>query len=59
MIVASDLQRAVIKAMIEVLAAIHKDGDSGAVADLLGPLHQRDEAVGHEDWLAWAERFGG
>ena len=58
-IVASDLQRAVIKAMTEVLAAIHKDGDSGAVADLLGPLDQRDEAVGHEDWLGWAERFGG
>jgi len=58
-IVASDLQRAAIRAMTDVLTAIRNDGDSGAVADLLGPLHQRDEAVGHEEWLAWAERFGG
>ena len=58
-IVASDLQRAVIRVMSDVLAAIHKDGDSGAAADLLGPLHQRDEAVKHDDWLAWADRFGG
>ncbi len=58
-IVASDLQRAVIRAMTDVLAAIRNDGDSGAVADLLGPLQQRDEAVGHDDWLAWAEKFGG
>jgi 2-methylisocitrate lyase-like PEP mutase family enzyme len=58
-IIASDLQRAVILAMTGVLSAIRDDGDSGAVAELLGPLQQRDEAVGHDDWLAWAERFGG
>ncbi|MDH3229417.1 MAG: isocitrate lyase/phosphoenolpyruvate mutase family protein [Alphaproteobacteria bacterium] len=58
-IVASDLQRAVIRAMTDVLAAIREDGDSGAVADMLSPLPARDEAVGHDDWLAWAERFGG
>lgn len=58
-IVASDLQRAVIKAMSAVLAAIREDGDSGAVADLLGPLDERDAAVEHDDWLAWADRYGG
>lgn len=58
-IVASDLQRAAIRAMTKVLSAIARDGDSGAAADLLGPFHDRDEAVEHNDWLDWAERFGG
>ena len=58
-IVASDLQRAAIRAMSEVLAAIARNGDSGAVANLLGPFNERDEAVEHDDWLAWADRFGG
>lgn len=58
-IVASDLQRAVIRAMTGVLDAIARDGDSGAVAELLSPLPARDEAVEHDDWLAWAERYGG
>jgi len=58
-IVASDLQRAAIRAMAEVLAAIRRDGDSGAVADLLGPFNERDDVVEHGDWLAWAKRFGG
>lgn len=58
-IVASDLQRAVIRAMTDVLGAIARDGDSGAIAHQLAPLHARDDAVDHDDWLAWAERFGG
>jgi len=58
-IVASDLQRAVIRAMTDVLGAIAQDGDSGAVAHLMAPLAARDEAVDHDNWLAWAERFGG
>lgn len=58
-IVPSDLQRAVIGTMTGMLAAIRKDGDSGAVADLLSPLSARDEAVDHDDWLAWAEKYGG
>ncbi len=58
-IVASDVQRAAIRSISEVLAAIRRDGDSGAVADLLGPLDARDAAVEHDDWLAWADRFGG
>ena len=58
-IVPSDLQRAVIRAMTDMLAAIRRDGDSTAVAELLAPLPARDEAVDHDDWLAWAERYGG
>lgn len=58
-IIASDLQRAVIRAMTDVLGAIARDGDSGAVAHQLAPLPARDDAVDHDDWLAWAERFRG
>jgi 2-methylisocitrate lyase-like PEP mutase family enzyme len=58
-IVPSDLQRAVIRAMDRVLAAIRQDGDSGAVADLLCPLPQRDEVVEQDRWLEFAERYGG
>ncbi len=58
-IVASDVQRAAIRTMSAVLMAIRRDGDSAAVTDLLGPLHERDEAVEHDDWLAWADRYGG
>lgn len=58
-IVPSDLQRAVIRTMTEVLRAIRADGDSGAAAALLAPLPARDEAVDHDDWLAWADRYGG
>jgi len=55
----SDVQRAVIGTMTRVLEAIRQDGDSGAVAELLSPLPARDEAVEHDDWLAWADRYGG
>lgn len=58
-IVPSDLQRAVVGAMAWVLDAIRRDGDSGAVMELLAPLPARDEAVEHDDWLAWADRYGG
>ncbi len=58
-IVPSDLQRAAIRAFDEVLAAIRRDGDSGAVAELLCPLPQRDEVVEQERWLDFADRFGG
>jgi 2-methylisocitrate lyase-like PEP mutase family enzyme len=58
-IVPSDLQRAVIRTMTQVLEAIRGDGDSGKVSELLAPLPARDEAVDHDQWLAWAERYGG
>jgi 2-methylisocitrate lyase-like PEP mutase family enzyme len=58
-IVPSDLQRAAIRAFGEVLAAIRRDGDSGAVAELLCPLPERDVVVEQENWLEFADRFGG
>lgn len=58
-IVPSDLQRAVIRCMGEILTALSRDGDSGAVADLLCPLPVRDTVVEQDDWLAFAERYGG
>lgn len=58
-IIPSDLQRAVIRAMGDVLAAIRQDGDSGAVAELLCPLPQRDDVVEQDRWLDFADRFGG
>lgn len=58
-IVPSDLQRAVIQVMGDVLAAITRDGDSGAVTDRLCPLPERDVVVDQDDWLAFADRYGG
>ena len=58
-IIPSDLQRAVIRTLGEVLATIRRDGDSGAVTEMLGPLPQRDEVVEQDDWLAFADRYGG
>jgi len=58
-IIPSDLQRAAIRAMSDVLAAIRRDGDSGAVAELLCSLPQRDEVVEQDRWLDFADRFGG
>ena len=58
-IIPSDLQRATILAMEQVLAAIRADGDSTDVDTLLAPLPARDEAVGQDDWLDFATRHGG
>lgn len=58
-IIPSDLQRATILAMEQVLAAIRADGDSAAVDALLAPLPARDEAVEQDDWLDFAARHGG
>lgn len=58
-IIPSDLQRAVIQTMSDVLQAIRRDGDSGALSDRLCPLPERDVVVDQDDWLAFAERFGG
>ncbi len=58
-IVPSDLQRAVIRCMGEVLEALARDGDSSAVAELLCPLPERDVVIEQDDWLDFAERYGG
>jgi 2-methylisocitrate lyase-like PEP mutase family enzyme len=51
MIVPSDVQRACIRATESVIAAIVRDGSSEAVADLLGPLTDRDRVVDQDEWL--------
>ena len=58
-IIPSDLQRAVIKTMDDILSTIRRDGDSTAVQELLAPLPARDEAVEMDRWLDWAKEFGG
>ena len=58
-IVPSDLQRAVIRTMQEVLRAIRRDGDSASVAHLLAELPVRDEAVEIDRFTDWAEKYGG
>ncbi|MEU3017631.1 MULTISPECIES: oxaloacetate decarboxylase [unclassified Nocardiopsis] len=51
-IIPSDLQRAVIRACEDVLAAIVRDGDSSAVADSLATFAEREEIVRTTDYLA-------
>lgn len=51
-IIPSDLQRAVIRACEDVLAAIVRDGDSSAVADSLASFAEREEIVRTTDYLA-------
>ena len=58
-IIPSDLQRATILAMDQVLTAIRADGDSATVDALLAPLPARDEAVEQDNWLDFAARHGG
>ena len=50
-IVPSDLQRAAIRAMQDVLAAIKRDGDSRAVADRMASFAERESIVGTADYL--------
>ena len=58
-IVPSDLQRAVIRTMEEVLRAVRRDGDSGSVAQLLADLPVRDEVVEIDRFAEWSEKYGG
>jgi 2-methylisocitrate lyase-like PEP mutase family enzyme len=50
-IIPSDLQRAAIRAMQEVLAAIQRDGNSRAVAGRMAPFAEREAIVGTPDYL--------
>jgi 2-methylisocitrate lyase-like PEP mutase family enzyme len=56
-IVPSDLQRAAIHAMQATLAAIARDGDSGALADQMITFADREAVIGTEHWNALNERF--
>lgn len=51
-IIPSDLQRAAIRAMEDVLAAIKRDGNSAAMADRMASFKEREGVVGTDGYLA-------
>ena len=50
-IVPSDLQRAAIHAMNQVLVAIKRDGDSGAMIEQIASFQEREEIVGTAEYM--------
>jgi 2-methylisocitrate lyase-like PEP mutase family enzyme len=57
-IIPSDLQRAAIRAMDDVLAAIARDGSSAALADRMATFKEREDIVDTAGWLARDARYG-
>jgi 2-methylisocitrate lyase-like PEP mutase family enzyme len=58
-IIPSDLQRAAIRAMDDVLAAIARDGSSAALADRMATFKEREDIVDTAGWLARDAKYGG
>ena len=56
-IIPSDLQRAAIHAMEETLAAIERDGNSGAVASRLASFREREDVVGTPGYIEIDRRY--
>ena len=56
-IIPSDLQRAAIRAMDDVLAAIRRDGSSAALADRMASFAEREVAVDTSSYLALDRRY--
>ncbi len=56
-IIPSDLQRAALHAMTEVLQALKRDGDSHAFAERMVSFQEREEIVGTEQFLDLGERY--
>src|SRR5262245_52726238 len=56
-IIPSDLQRAAIRAMQDVLAAIARDGNSAALADRLASFQEREQVVDTAGYLALDQRY--
>lgn len=56
-IIPSDTQRAAIKAMQETLAAIAKDGHSGAMQDHMVTFKQREEIIGTAAYLERDKKY--
>jgi 2-methylisocitrate lyase-like PEP mutase family enzyme len=56
-IIPSDLQRAAIRAMEEVLAAIGRDGHSASLADRMATFNDREEIVGSRAYLDRDRRY--
>ena len=57
-IIPSDLQRAAIRAMQDVLGVIRRDGNSAAVADRLASFQEREHVVETATYLALDRRYG-
>jgi 2-methylisocitrate lyase-like PEP mutase family enzyme len=58
-IIPSDLQRAAIRAMDDVLAAIARDGSSAALADRMASFQEREGVVDTASWLARDAKYAG
>lgn len=58
-IIPSDLQRAAIRAMEEVLRVIARNGNSAALADRMASFKEREAIVGTEDYLERGHRYDG
>ncbi len=58
-IIPSDLQRAAIRAMDDVLAAIARDGSSAALADRMASFAEREAVVDTAGYLARDARYAG
>jgi 2-methylisocitrate lyase-like PEP mutase family enzyme len=58
-IIPSDLQRAAIRAMDDVLAAIARDGSSAALAERMVSFTEREGVVDTAGWLARDVKYGG
>lgn len=56
-IIPSDLQRAAIRAMDDVLAAIRRDGNSAALADRMASFKEREAIVGTAEYLDRDRRY--
>jgi 2-methylisocitrate lyase-like PEP mutase family enzyme len=56
-IIPSDLQRAAIRGMEEVLAAIRRDGHSGAARDRMASFADRETVIGTAGWLDLDRRY--
>ena len=56
-IIPSDLQRAAIRAMEDVLLAIRRDGNSAAVADRMATFTDRETVVDTPAWLELDRRY--
>ena len=56
-IIPSDLQRAAIRAMQEVLAALARDGHSAALANRMATFTDREEIVGTSSYLERDRRY--
>jgi 2-methylisocitrate lyase-like PEP mutase family enzyme len=58
-IIPSDLQRAAIRAMEEVLRVIARDGNSVALADRMASFKEREAIVGTDSYLERGRRYDG